>query len=80
MSEMTYGIRPDEAWYPNPRRHAAERHIASGSGWDYGPGERGGGHVPERNPWRDDSTFDNPAQQGIGLLSYRGPDRRKRPR
>jgi len=73
MSDITYGIRKDEVSYPNPRRNAPERHIASGSGWDYGPDERGGGRVPARNPWREDPPFENPAQDGTGLLPYRGP-------
>ncbi len=73
MSKMTYGIRRDEVRWPNPRRHAVEKHIASGSGWDYEPGARGGGRVPARTPWRDDPAYENPAQDGTGLLPYRGP-------
>ena len=72
MSEMTYGITPDEV-VPSPDR--VERHIASGSGWEK-PGGRGGGSVPAHNPWRRDRPNENPASNGIGLLSWRGPDRR----
>lgn len=66
MSEMTYGVRPDEVVWPEG--HDVERHIASGTGWDYAPGERGGGKVPERNPWKQDPPWENPASDGIGLL------------
>lgn len=70
MSELTYGILPEEvAW---PSGHRTERHIASGSGWDYAPGERGGGKVPARNPWKQDPPYENPAQDGTGVLPPRG--------
>ena len=72
MSEMTYGIRPDEAQIPEDR---VERHISSGTGWEK-PGGRGGGMVPAANPWKQNPATWNPAQGGVGLLSWRGPDRR----
>jgi hypothetical protein len=72
MSELTWGIRPDEAARPSDR---VERHIASGSGWEE-PGGRGGGRVPAVNPWKASRPTENPAQDGVGLLSWRGRDRR----
>lgn len=74
------GVLPDEVVWPEDTLRVDPTHIASGSGWDFHRDERGGGSVPERNPWREDPPHDNPAQLGIGLLPYRGPDRRKRPR
>ncbi|WP_373045084.1 hypothetical protein [Vulgatibacter sp.] len=73
MSEMTYGILQDEVAWPAGKDGEVERHIASGTGWDYEPGERGGGFVPDRNPWKEDPPYENPAQDGTGLLPYRGP-------
>jgi hypothetical protein len=57
----TFGIRREEVVWPE---RGVERHIASGSGWDDRPGERGGGRVPARNPWREDRHVKNPAQDG----------------
>lgn len=56
------GISRDEVVWPE---REVELHIASGSGWDVAPGERGGGKVPDRNPWREDPPFKNPAQDGV---------------
>jgi len=71
--ERTHGVLPDEVVRPADR---VVRHIASGSGWERA---RGGGRVPERNPWREDRRNANPAQEGIGLFPYLGPERRRLP-
>lgn len=71
MSELTFGVRKEEV--VRHYDHLTERHIASGSGFDGRAEARGGGRVPARNPWREDPAFANPAQDGIGLLPYKGP-------
>lgn len=66
------GVLPEETVRPVER---VPQHMASGSGWEPW---RGGGRVPASNPWRESRPHDNPAQLGIGLLGYRGPERRSR--
>lgn len=66
MAERRFGIRRDEVVWPDGRY--IERHISSGSGWDSKPGQRGGGFTPERNPWKRDRPWQNPASSGVGIL------------
>lgn len=63
MGEFTFGIRRDEVAWPERR---VPRHIASGSGWE-DPAKRGGGRVPDRNPWKESPHLPNPAQDGSSL-------------
>jgi len=78
MVDATQGVLPDEVIWSDDVQRVDPTHIASGSGWDFRRDERGGGYVPERNPWLEDPPYEDPARAGIGLLSYRGPDRRSR--